>query len=107
LPVRAASLVAATLVAVPLALFYDLLLAGVAGAWLLRGEGAYRLPEWGKLALAGLFVLSLNPRGIAAAWHVPVGTLLTILLAVIVAIVAFRGLANARRPPALAQEAMA
>jgi alpha-1,2-mannosyltransferase len=35
LPIRAACLVSATLVAVPLALFYDLVLAGVAGAWLL------------------------------------------------------------------------
>ncbi len=61
LPIRAASLASATLVAVPLALFYDLVLAGVAAAWLLRGEGKYRLPEWGGLLLAGLYVLGLNP----------------------------------------------
>ena len=38
LPIRAASLVSATLVAVPLALFYDLVVAGIASAWLLRGR---------------------------------------------------------------------
>ena len=63
LPIRAASLISATLVAVPMALFYDLVLAGMAGAWLLRADGKYRLPEWGKLVLAGLYILCLNPRG--------------------------------------------
>ena len=91
LPVRAASLASATLVAVPLALFYDLVLAGVAAAWLLRGEGEYRLPEWGKLVLAGLYVLSLNPRGIAMAWHLPVGAFIALALAALVAMIALGG----------------
>src|SRR5205085_9427139 len=39
LPVRAATLAAATLVAVPVALFYDLMLATLAAAWLYRSEG--------------------------------------------------------------------
>jgi len=90
LPIRAASLISATLVAVPLALFYDLVLAGVAAAWLLRAAGKYRLPEWGKLALAGLYALSLNPRGIAADWHLPVGPLIAVALAALVAAIAFR-----------------
>jgi Glycosyltransferase family 87 len=91
LPIRAASLVSATLVAVPLALFYDLVLAGVAAAWLLRGEAEYRLPEWGKVALAALYVLSLNPRGIAAHLHFPAGPLTAVAFAALVATVAFRG----------------
>ena len=73
LPIRAAALASATLLAVPLAIMYDLMLAGVAGLWLLRAEGDYRLPEWGRWLLAGLFILTLNPRGIAAHWHLPVG----------------------------------
>ena len=82
LPIRATSLVSATLVAVPLALFYDLVLAGVAAAWLLRSDGEYRLRRGpAKPALAALYVLSLNPRGIAAAWHLPIGTLLVVLRA--------------------------
>ncbi len=91
LPIRAASLVSATLVAVPLALFYDLVLAGIASAWLLRGEAEYCLPEWVKVALAVLYVLSLNPRGIAARWHLPVGPLIVVAFAALVATVAFRG----------------
>jgi Glycosyltransferase family 87 len=90
LPIRAASLVSATLVAVPLALFYDLVLAGVAAAWLLRGEAEYRLPEWGKVALAALYVLSLNPRGIAAHLHFPAGPLIAVALTTIVATIALR-----------------
>jgi alpha-1,2-mannosyltransferase len=91
LPIRAASLVSATLVAVPLALFYDLVLAGIASAWLLRGEAKYCLPEWGKVALAALYVLSLNPRGIAAHLHFPAGPLIPVALTAVVATIAFRG----------------
>ncbi len=90
LPIRAASLVSATLVAVPLALFYDLVLAGVAGAWLLRGDGEFRLTEWQKWLLAGLFVLCLNPRGIATDWHLPVGPFIALVLAALTASVALR-----------------
>ncbi len=90
LPIRAASLVSATLVAVPLALFYDLVLAGVAGAWLLRADGGFRLHEWQKWLMAGLFVLCLNPRGIAMGWHVPVGPFIALALAVLTASVALR-----------------
>ena len=96
LPLRAASLVSATLVTVPLALFYDLVLAGVAGAWLLRSDRKYRLREWEKLALAGLYVLSLNPRGIAANWHLPVGPLIAAAFAALVATVALRNKLAAR-----------
>lgn len=91
LPIRAASLISATLVAVPLALFYDLLLAAVAVAWLLRGEGEYRLPEWGKVLLAGLYVLSLNPRGMSASSHLPLGALIALAVAALVATIALRG----------------
>lgn len=94
LPIRAASLISATLVAVPLALFYDLVLAGVAAAWLLRGEGEYRLPQWGGLVLAGLYVFSLNPRGIAIAWHFPLGLFVAFSLVALTAATATRGAAR-------------
>ncbi|MGH7046263.1 MAG: glycosyltransferase family 87 protein [Stellaceae bacterium] len=90
LPLRAASLVSATLIAVPLALFYDLLLAGIAGAWLLRGERARCLPSWGAPVLAALYVMSLDPRGLAMASHLPVGSLVAAALAVLVAVLAVR-----------------
>ena len=91
LPVRAATLIAATLVAVPLALFYDLVLAAVAGAWLLRGAAPRRLPEWVEIALAALYVLTLNPRNIGGALSVPVGSLIALTFAVLVAVIALRG----------------
>jgi alpha-1,2-mannosyltransferase len=90
LPIRAASLISATLVAVPLALFYDLVLAGVAAAWLLRGDGEHRLSEPATLLLAGLYVLCLNPRGIAADWHIPIGMLIVVALTMLTAAVAAR-----------------
>jgi glycosyl transferase family 87 len=77
LPIRAAILAAATLVAIPVVLIYDLMLAVIAGAWLIR-EGA--LPGWEKVALAGLFVLPLDPRGIAEAWHLPIAPFLALAL---------------------------
>jgi hypothetical protein len=91
LPVRAATLISATIVAVPLALFYDLVLAAVAGAWLLRAAAPQRLPQWAELVLAGLYVLTLNPRNIAGILSVPVGPLVALTFAVLVGVVALRG----------------
>ncbi len=88
LPLRAASLVAATLVAVPLALFYDLVLGGVAAAWLLRADSEHRLGEWGKATLGGLYLLCLDPRGMAIDWHLPIATFIALALMILVAVVA-------------------
>lgn len=88
LPIRAASLASATLIAVPLALFYDLVLGGVAGAWLLRAGGKYRLPEWGKPILAALYVLCLSPRAMAAASHLPIGSFVALGLVILTSAVA-------------------
>jgi hypothetical protein len=90
LPARAAALVSATLVAVPLALFYDLVLAAIAGAWLLRIPAPRRLPEWAELTLAALYVLTLNPRNIADTFSVPVGPLVALGFAVLVGVIALR-----------------
>jgi alpha-1,2-mannosyltransferase len=83
LSLRAASLAAATLVAVPLGLFYDLVLAGVAGAWVLRGE--YQAGARDRLVVTVLYVLCLNPRAIAASWHLPLGLLAVLTLTVLIA----------------------
>jgi hypothetical protein len=90
LPIRAATLAAATLVAVALALFYDLMLAAIAGCWLVRAGGAYRIPEWGKVVLLALVVLALNPRGTAESWHVPVGPVIPLTLLALAAWPALR-----------------
>jgi alpha-1,2-mannosyltransferase len=78
LPIRAATLAAATLAALPVALFYDLMLAAIATAWLVRAHGRYRLSEWEKLTLAGLFLLALNPRGLSEMLHLPIGPFVTL-----------------------------
>jgi hypothetical protein len=88
LPIRAASLASATLAAVPLALFYDLVLGGIAAAWLLRAKGEYRLPEWGKPILAALYVLCLSPRAMSAASHLPIGSFVALALVILTAAVA-------------------
>jgi alpha-1,2-mannosyltransferase len=90
LPIRAAALISATLVAVPVALFYDLALAAVAAAWLLRADGKYRLADWGKVALAGLSFFTIYPRGIAELSHLPIGLCVTLALGGLVATVALR-----------------
>ncbi len=76
LPVRAAILAAATLVAIPVVLIYDLMLGAIAAAWLIRDAG--KLPAWGRTALACLFVLTLDPRGMAEASHIPIAPLVAI-----------------------------
>jgi hypothetical protein len=78
LRIRAATLAAATLAALPVALFYDLMLAAIASAWLLRADGRYRLAEWEKIVLAGLFLLTLNPRSFSEILHLPIGPLVTL-----------------------------
>ena len=65
LPIRAATLAAATLVAVPVALIYDLMLAAVAAAWLVRDPAG--LAGWERVALTAFFVLSMVPPGLAEA----------------------------------------
>jgi hypothetical protein len=94
LPIRAAALAAATLAAVPLALFYDLMIAAIAGLWLLRADGAYRLPGWGKIVLAGLFILTLDPRGLGQACHLPIGPFVALGMTILVATLALRSAAT-------------
>jgi len=74
LPVRAATLASATLVALPLILFYDFMMAGIAMAWLVRvGRRTGFLP-WEKLILAVVFVTPMLSRGVGTALHLPIAT---------------------------------
>jgi len=86
LPVRAATLASAALVAAPLALFYDLMLGAVAALWLLRGDGRHLLSDWEKIALTGLFVLSLSPRSLGEFSHLPIGSFIALALTGLVAV---------------------
>jgi hypothetical protein len=83
LPTRAATLAAATLVAIPVALIYDLMLAAVAVAWLVREPAG--VAGWERAALAALFVLSMIPPSLAEAWHVPAGPIVALALLALIA----------------------
>ena len=71
LPVRAATLTAATLAAVPLSLFYDLMLAGVSILWLVRKGRDNGFLDWEKSLLLLVFMLPLLSRGVGIAGHLP------------------------------------
>src|SRR5216684_8332433 len=94
LPTRAATLAAATLIAAPLALLYDLMLGTIAAAWLVRDGNSPATWAWQKLALAGLFLVLLGGRGLAESWHVPVFPLAAIALFAIVVVRAKREMAQ-------------
>jgi Glycosyltransferase family 87 len=85
LPVRAAALAAATLIAVPVALVYDFLLAGIAMAWLIRAGSERGFLPWEKVTLAAIFVVPLLSRDFGTATHVPLAQLALIALLVLIA----------------------
>jgi hypothetical protein len=94
LPVRAAALAAATLIAVPVALVYDFLLAGIAMAWLVRAGRESGFLPWEKVAMAAIFVAPLLSRNLGTATHVPLAQLALIAL---MALIARRALHENRR----------
>jgi hypothetical protein len=85
LPVRAAALAAATLVAVPVALVYDFLLAGIAMAWLIRAGRESGFLPWEKVTLAAVFVVPLLSRNFGTATHVPLAQFALIALLALIA----------------------
>ncbi len=97
LPIRAATLASATLAAAPIVLFYDLMLAAVAALWLLRAGETHRLAEWEKMALAALFLLTLNPRSVSEMTQLPIGPLVTLGFAAFVAVHVVRARTKAAR----------
>ena len=79
-PVRNAVLASATLIAVPLALIYDLMIGAVAGCWLLRGAGRDAVPGWEKTLLALIYVAMLDGRALAETLSIPVNTIAALIL---------------------------
>jgi alpha-1,2-mannosyltransferase len=94
LPVRAAVLAAATIVAIPLVLFYDLALGAVAGAWLIRAWRENDAPPWQKSLLALLYLAPAISRMVADKWHVPLGPLAALALLGLAAAAAMRETAS-------------
>ncbi len=79
-PLRCASLLAATLLAVPLALVYDELLGLVAIGWLVREAREQGFLPWEKFLLAAAYPLSLLTWTVGTAWHVPLGPLISVTI---------------------------
>lgn len=75
LPVCAAALIAGTLLAVPLALLYDLMLISVCIAWLVRAAGETGFLPWEKSLLAFLFVIAFVCFFVGLVAKVPLGPL--------------------------------
>jgi alpha-1,2-mannosyltransferase len=98
LPTRAATLAAASLVAAPLALLYDLMLAVIAAAWLVRDGDSPAASAWQKIALAALFILLLDGRDLAERWHVPAFPLAAMALLAIAGARAGREMSHRQRP---------
>jgi hypothetical protein len=83
LPVRAATLISGTLVALPLALYYDMVLAMVAAAWLTRAALVDGFKPWEKSVLVALFVTPLLTRSIGTALHIPLAFPAIVILLVL------------------------
>lgn len=80
LAVKAATLLSATLVALPVIFIYDLL-GVLAVLWLVRPDGA-RIPGWARIALAGCFLLLPCWRTLSA-WHLPIVPLTGLIVVVL------------------------
>jgi alpha-1,2-mannosyltransferase len=75
---RAATLVLATLLAVPLALLYDQLLLLVAIGWLLREARQTGLLTWERIVLLAIYPLTLVSLPLGQSTHIPLGLLVTV-----------------------------
>ncbi len=90
LPLRAATLAAATLTAIPVVLVYDFVIGAIAIAWLVRAGREAGFIAWEKTALAVIFLVPLLARNIAADWHVPLAPIGAMALVVLAAACARR-----------------
>ena len=93
LPVRAAVLASATLVAAPVAIFYDLMLGTIAVCWLARDE-AHPISAGEKIFFAATTLLLLDVRHLGESWHLPVAAATALGLFAIVAARVLRELAQ-------------
>jgi alpha-1,2-mannosyltransferase len=75
---RAAALLSATLLAVPLALLYDRLLLLVAIGWLVRDAGRDGFRPWEKTVLLAVFLGSVVEYPIGSEWRLPLGPVISL-----------------------------
>jgi hypothetical protein len=75
---RAATLLAATMLAVPVALLYDRLLLLAAIGWLVQEARSNGFRPWEKTVLLAAYLGSLLDYAIDSAWHLPLGPLISV-----------------------------
>jgi ABC-type multidrug transport system fused ATPase/permease subunit len=80
LAARAAVLISATMISLPVILFYDLTLAGVALAWIMRDAASTGYRRWEKSALVVVICAPLLTIGVAYSLKWPLGLIATVLL---------------------------
>jgi alpha-1,2-mannosyltransferase len=86
LAIRSLVLLAATLISPPVILFYDLLPAAVAVAWLSIDARRTGFLPWEKTVLCIVWVVPILSRGVGIAWGVPLGPVATIGLFALAAV---------------------
>jgi hypothetical protein len=83
---RGAALAAGILLSVPLALLYDLMIAGVALLWIVRASQRDGFMRWEKLLLVGCYLMPLVCRYVGQGLGVPLAPLApAVLLGLVVA----------------------
>lgn len=85
LPVRAAALIAATLVAVPVMLLYDLMLALLAMTWLVRAACRTGFLPWEKMTFVVLFFAALVTLSTGRYLHLPLALIGDVALLTVIA----------------------
>jgi hypothetical protein len=102
LALRAGVLLAATPLAVPVLMFYDLMLTGVAMAWLVGSRYVHGFAAGEKLALSVLFVLPLLSGNLPFTANLFLAPLTAVLGCLLVGTAAWRQLAGRRAGAGLA-----
>jgi hypothetical protein len=100
LPVRAAALIAATLVAVPVMLLYDLMLALLAMTWLVRAARRTGFLPWEKMTFVVLFFAALVTLSAGRYLHLPLALIGDVALLAVIAVRAL-GETGQRQPSAV------
>jgi hypothetical protein len=75
---RTATLLAATMLAVPVALLYDRLLLLAAIGWLVQEGRSKGFRPWEKIVLLATYLGSLLDYTVDSAWHLPLGPLISV-----------------------------
>lgn len=80
LPIRAATLASATLVAIQVALLYDMMLSAIAIFWLIRAARESGYVPWEKTILALVLITPMISRPVGTMFGFPIGPLASIAL---------------------------